>query len=672
MARLAACDAPEGLKQIVRDCLEPPRAARPRDAGVVAQRLAGHFARVEERARAADVAAARARNEAMLSRAQRRRSLVLAGMVMLAVGTGGGGWLYLDAERAAREASVRPRIDAALSTAGELAARSQWDGALTAARQAIRLADVEGVDGARARGVLASLERDSAATLAATRAAAADAVLLVELEKLRSNHGELVGPGVGSPMLQANVQDAAATDAGYAAAFARRFGSLEAGVEHMAASPQKTRFAEHLAFWCRLRKRKPRDAEWQPLRDLALRIDPENGPLREALIDGDAATLRGLVADGAAGVPPVLAAEFALSLVEVGEHEVAIPWMRRQLLVHGDDVALHLAMAQACRRAGAARDALDHATAAVALRPRSVLAWTSLARGHDVAEEHEQALRAAERAAAIDPDDRDVALVIVAVMTALGREEELLRRTEDVLSRSPDDLAALSQRVAILHERRDYAAASAAQRRLHELLPDDRQVLGALALTLSTLGQADEAVRVVEANALRHPDDDFLAQLRETLLTDQRSRKEQEARLDAKIERLAAGEEVETSAPESADLAGRCDDVGRYDLAVALWQRAFGQLPSLADDPWQANRYDAARSAVLAGPATHGQALSWLTDELAALTREAGQRPADVVRSLLHWQRDPDLAVVRDGDQPPAEFQAFWKDVADRLAELQK
>src|SRR5262249_18396052 len=59
-ARLAQCGADSELVELTRKCLAPEREQRPRDAAAVAQRVTAYRAAVQERLRAAELAAARA------------------------------------------------------------------------------------------------------------------------------------------------------------------------------------------------------------------------------------------------------------------------------------------------------------------------------------------------------------------------------------------------------------------------------------------------------------------------------------------------------------------------------------------------------------------------------------------------------------------------------------
>jgi len=139
-ARLDACGADAELVALARHCLELEPADRPRDAGALADRVTDYLESVETKLRATELEraaqAARADAEAAQANAERRRaeaesqraeseyaraqeerkrrriSLALAASVLLLVGLGSGGWLYLlhqeaDRQSAAAEAQSR-------------------------------------------------------------------------------------------------------------------------------------------------------------------------------------------------------------------------------------------------------------------------------------------------------------------------------------------------------------------------------------------------------------------------------------------------------------------------------------------------------------------------------------------------------------------------------------
>src|SRR5262249_26019208 len=134
----------------------------------------------------------------------------------------------------------------------------------------------------------------------------------------------------------------------------------------------------------------------------------------------------------------------------------------------------------------------------------------------------------------------------------------------------------------------------------------------------------------------------------------------------------------------------------QYAAAGRVWERAFRARPELAAGG--RHRYNAACSAALAGSGRgedgarledaerarwRKQALAWLQADLAAwqkLMEAGGERAGEVVaRELRHWQRDADLAGLRDEDalaRLPAQeremCRRLWADVAALLARAEK
>jgi tetratricopeptide (TPR) repeat protein len=126
--RLEACGAHAALTRLCRDCLSAAQADRPRDAGVVAERVAAYQAEAQERLRQAELERAEAevraqgeharatvekgRAQEALARAgaerrARQRLLALAAAVLvIVVGAGGGAWWW---QQRRAEAAVHQR-----------------------------------------------------------------------------------------------------------------------------------------------------------------------------------------------------------------------------------------------------------------------------------------------------------------------------------------------------------------------------------------------------------------------------------------------------------------------------------------------------------------------------------------------------------------------------------
>jgi serine/threonine-protein kinase len=157
------------------------------------------------------------------------------------------------------------------------------------------------------------------------------------------------------------------------------------------------------------------------------------------------------------------------------------------------------------------------------------------------------------------------------------------------------------------------------------------------------------------------------------------------------------GEDKLSGAADLRLLAVMAYDQKRYTIAAQLWEQALLADPKLGDDREADNRYRAACAAALAAAGqekdepglTDGakaklrqQARLWLTAELDAWAKLIeGGKPAPrakLVRTLRHWQRDPDLDDVREpatlAKRPLAEqkaWQAFWDEAGTLLKKAQ-
>lgn len=224
--RLDDCGAGEDLIALTKHCLELDPGGRPRDAGVLAERVTGYLESVEEKLREAEVQraaeAARADAEAAQADAERQRaeaesqraeaesaraseerkrrqtSLMLAASVLLLIGLGGGGWLYMERQESNRQSA---EADAQRQHAAEMQAlagqrddqRKAAELARNVAQTAQQQADTEKInslnmlaDMQTERGLLAAREGQSGA--AALWFANAATLTPHDLDRQRANH----------------------------------------------------------------------------------------------------------------------------------------------------------------------------------------------------------------------------------------------------------------------------------------------------------------------------------------------------------------------------------------------------------------------------------------------------------------------------------------------------
>jgi serine/threonine protein kinase/tetratricopeptide (TPR) repeat protein len=170
-SRLDACGADEDLIALTKHCLELDPKARPRNAGVLAERVTGYLESVESKLRETEVKRAAEAARAIEARKRMRVTLALAASVLLMFGLGGGGWVWIQQQAAERREIATTNVNSALSDAqvhqsladsAELEMQvAKLDKAVSSAQQAVELAEQNEVEVSlsnRAKTMLAALQ----------------------------------------------------------------------------------------------------------------------------------------------------------------------------------------------------------------------------------------------------------------------------------------------------------------------------------------------------------------------------------------------------------------------------------------------------------------------------------------------------------------------------------
>jgi serine/threonine-protein kinase len=175
-------------------------------------------------------------------------------------------------------------------------------------------------------------------------------------------------------------------------------------------------------------------------------------------------------------------------------------------------------------------------------------------------------------------------------------------------------------------------------------------------------------------------------------------RREAEALIFPETAAFLEGKHQPRDNTERLALLGVCRFKNRTSASAGLYADAFAADATLAGKPGFSHRYNAVRSAALAGcgngaDATdlgdaerkrwRDQAREWLKAELAARVRALDANPTaareGVREALTRWSNEPDLAGLREPDELnklPADereqFLALWEEVAAVLARTKK
>jgi len=400
-AALHGSGADGELIALARDCLAREAEDRPRHAGVVAERITAYRANVQDKLRAAEIARAteQARAEESLRTAEvaqakaraerkaRRLTGALAGVVLGLVVVVGGGYGWLQQQRAER----RSRVDLALREAEVFHAEAEragddlarWGKAREAARAVERL--------------LADAPDEP------TRQKVMDLVRQVKKGSAAAeNDRDFLDKLIDIRLAKTDDRDGSASDANYAAAF------REAGLDVTHRPPAevgaeiKSRpaafsvaLAAALDDWAAERRRNRRDrAGAQRLAEAARSADPDpwRGGLRDAL---DASkreerldALRGLARSAKIDELPAVSLDLLGSaLRDAGDPQLAESVLRQAQRRHPGDVWLNYNLAQCLEKLKRQEEAIRYYTAARSIRPDAA---------HDLAHALEQRRELAE------------------------------------------------------------------------------------------------------------------------------------------------------------------------------------------------------------------------------------------------------------------------------------
>ena len=248
LARLDDCGSEAELIALARDCLAVKPEDRPRDAGLVAERMTTYLAGVQTRVQAAERERAVAVAKAIEERRRRKVQLALAASVLALTTLGGLSTTYYLQQRAAQAAAGQRVIDQVTTLHGQALANPEeiqrWEIALAAALQADPAGDP------KTKAQLLALEQEIQTGLAAAKS---DKALLDRLVDIRS--------------AEADDPDGSDTDAAYTEAF------REAGIDLADMSPAEAgakikarptsvalALAAALDDWAAIRRRRRDDA----------------------------------------------------------------------------------------------------------------------------------------------------------------------------------------------------------------------------------------------------------------------------------------------------------------------------------------------------------------------------------------------------------------------------
>jgi serine/threonine-protein kinase len=511
MDRLDRCGADAELVRLAKDCLAADSANRPADGEAVAARLAEYLAGVQERLRQAELERAQAQVKVLEQRKRQRLSLALAASLLLTVCLGGGGYAWLQQQRAERRSTTARAVDEALqqvallrgsaaaTTLGDL---SGWAAAEAELKRAEDLLDQGEPDPAlrrRVAGVRAEVEQGRAEAQRRADDDAAERRLVARLEAIRGEHGEHFDPR--------------RAEQAYADAF-RAFGVDLDEVEPKVAAatlvgrPGTAEIAAALDDWSLIRLvlwgRGKEAGRWQRLVEVARATDPDpwRNRLRAVLgksRDEGAITLKKLADDGAR-----LEQQSAMSLVllasllrSAGEAGRSVEVLRSAWRRFPTDYWVNNLLGVSSWSRGHFKqqeEAVRFLSAAVGIRPASAVAHSNLGAALQDQGKADEAIACYRRALALDPKFAATHNNLGILLKAQGKVEEAIECYWRAIALDPRFPRTHSCLANALQEQDKLDEAIACYRRALALDPTDVGDHNNLGTALQGQGKLDEAI----------------------------------------------------------------------------------------------------------------------------------------------------------------------------------
>jgi serine/threonine protein kinase/Flp pilus assembly protein TadD len=380
--------------------------------------------------------------------------------------------------------------------------------------------------------------------------------------------------------------------------------------------------------------------------------------------------------------------DLGLALCEKGDLSAAIVEFREALKVARDPACVHLNLGEALRKQGNVEEAIAEFREAIGLSPDFAAAHTNLGAALSVKGELDSAIVELRHALDLDPKDTSTLNNLAITLSENGDFPAAIAAFRRLLELDPDDAEAHASLGRVFTKGGDIQSAIAQFRRALELRPDAVRVIADLTNVLREKGDFVESLAVLRrfhelgANKPRwpYPSGQWVKE------------GERLVELDELSPQIFAGDKQPEGAAQALEIAIYAQLFKKFYVASAkLYAEAFLKDAGLPADPTTGHRYNAACAAALAAAGEgkdpeklsedeaavwRQQALEWLRADLAAMKEinEKPEGPPLIAKTLAHWQKDPDLAGVRDvealGQFPEAErrhWEALWSEVASRV-----
>jgi len=458
IARLDGSGADPALIKLTKQCLLPAPAARPANAGVLAERVHEYVISVEERAHAARAESAAALVRVAEERKARRLTLALGAAVVAILIVGGGSWALVQRERAVRErdraalareqserdARLSSEVGDALSEALVHEGGQRWDLAIPAAERAKALAEGGGASPellARVDAVIVKLQTEREAAARAAAREADNRKLLAELLEAREPSWD---PARDDPALAAaNLvrvfeQHGIDIDSGASADIAATL--LERGL-----GSELALFFDSLTAVRRQLRDEPGTVR---AIELAHAVDPEplRADLREALAVGELEVLEDIVDSGFTGQPAITIELLGAALEQLAQRERARDVYRTGIDRFPDDFSLQYRLGRLLTPpetetgvSSEKQEAVECFRAALALRPESTVVRYFLGRLYFKLGQYDRSIEQFTIALTQRPGDRTFLYHLGVDLYHVGQTEQALAVLRPLVQPRPSD-----------------------------------------------------------------------------------------------------------------------------------------------------------------------------------------------------------------------------------------
>jgi serine/threonine protein kinase/Tfp pilus assembly protein PilF len=666
-ARLESCGADHELIALTKKSLPAEAIDRPKNAQEVADGLSAYLNSVQERLQTAqrERAVALAREA---EQAKRRKVQLALAATVVALLVGGGafaGWRSEQAQLVRQREARNAEAVAALLGQAEEALKA---GDAAKAQVALEAAKKRSAEGG------AEKEADRIGRLDA------DLALLRELDAIdqfRWTWLENQFPDwavVATRTQEALVRFGAAPEAV----------SAEDAAARMSASTVRERIVSALDRLVMVQKSAAARAVLR-----RVDADPFRDVVRDAVLAQDRAKFVPLAGHKAALEQPP---GFTTFLSENG----AMPVERRRQLLHAavsqraGDLGLLMALGHVYfERIGEVDERLRWYQAAVAAAPANAVTHNALGIALEAKGQLDEAIACHRKAIALAPKLAPAHTNLGIALHAKGQLDEAIACHRKAIALDPKFALAHTNLGNALVRKGELDEAIACHRRAIALVPKYPEAHCNLGHALRTQGRFAEALAALQRGhelGTKQPGWRFASAVwvREA---------ESLAAMQGMLPAYLKGEVKPKDTWEYLGLVRVCRDRKLHHAATRLYADAFAAHPTLADDLKADRRYNAACHAALAAAGQgedaarlddkertrlRKQALDWLCADLVLRTwqLESGKSAdrAAMLEALRHWQKDSDLASIRDKAalaklpaQEQKEFTQLWSDVAALL-----